>query len=119
MKTEVFSPHILCVSWDPALARTREILLTEHGYTVTSALGLEESRERCKTKAHLLLLGHSVPRIEKQHILDCFRQFNNAPTLSLVAPGQQKLPDVDYAVETFNPEQLVTTIREIVSSHRT
>ena len=108
------SPHILCVSWDSALATTRELLLKEYGYRVTSALGPEQSAEHCKTKVDLLLLGHSVPRKEKQHILDCFRKFNSSPALSLVAPGQEKLPDIDYAAEILDPEQLMKTIQSIV-----
>ena len=108
------SPHILCVSWDPALAESRQLLLSEFGYNVTSVLGHDQSIERCSTKADLLLLGHSVPRNEKQRILDCFRRFNSAPALSLLAPGQDKLPDVEYAAEIFDPQQLMITIQEII-----
>lgn len=110
--------HILCVSWDPGLATTREHLLAHYGYKVTSALGPEQSMERCSTKADLLLLGHSVPRKEKQRILDCFRKFNLAPALSLVAPGQEKLPDVEYWAEILDPERLVKTLQSIVPPHR-
>jgi len=107
-------PHILCVSWDRSLAETRELLLKQSGYTVTSALREKESFEKCRTKADLLLLGHSVPREEKQKILERFRKFNTSPALSLLSPGQSKLPDVEYAVEYMDPPKLLSTIQQII-----
>ena len=69
-----------------------------HGYRVLSAVGSEEAKELCSTKADLLLLGDSVPRVEKQHTLDCFRRYNDAETLSLLAPGQTELAGANYAI---------------------
>jgi hypothetical protein len=70
--------------------------------------------KQCSTNADLLVLGHSVPREQKQEILDCFRKFNHSPALSLLAPGQTRLPDVEYAVEFLNPAQLLRTIQQII-----
>jgi DNA-binding response OmpR family regulator len=81
------SSHVLCVSWNPALASTRELLLSHAGFEVTSA---DEANEKCKTKADLLVLGHSVPREEKGSIIHCFRKYSSAPVLSLLRPGQSK-----------------------------
>ena len=78
-------------------------------------LGHDQAMERCNTKADLLLLGHPVPKKEKRLILDRFRKFNNAPALSLLAPNKDRLPDVEYAAEIFNPEELLSTIYGIVS----
>ena len=108
------APHILCVSWDPSLAKTRELLLLQYGYQVTSALGAENSIQRCSTNVDLLLLGHSVPRNHKQEILNLFRTFNSSPALSLLAPGQEPLPNVDFAVEFLNPAQLIATLHRIL-----
>jgi len=108
------APHILCISWDSTLARTRELLLRGYGYRVTSARGEDEALEKCCGKADLLLLGHSVPRTEKQKILDCFRKSNSSPALSLLTPGQNPLPDVEYAVEYLDPAQLMETIGRII-----
>jgi len=112
------APHVLCVSWDVSLARTRELLLTEYGYKVTSVMGRQESMERCGMKADLLLLGHSVPRADKQKILECFRKFNSSPALSLLAPGQAPLPGVEYAVEFMDPAQLLRTVQRIIPAQR-
>jgi hypothetical protein len=73
--------------------------------------------ERCNTKADLLLLGHSVPRAEKQKILDCFRKFNSSPALSLLADGQTRLSNVDYAVEVTNPDELLSVVQRIIPAN--
>jgi CheY-like chemotaxis protein len=112
------APHILCVSWDRSLAETRELLLKQSGYEVTTALGERESFEKCSTKADLLLLGHSVPRNEKQKILEHFHKFNSSPALSLLSPGQSKLPDVEYAVEYMDPPELLSAIQRIIPYRR-
>ena len=109
--------HILCVSWEPTLARTRELLFTASGYKVTSAMGYQEAIERCSTNADLLVLGHSVPRDQKRLVIDCFRKSNCAPVLSLLRFGQSKLPEADYGVEYMNPERLLDTIRSIVAGN--
>lgn len=112
------APHVFCVSWDSTLALTRAFLLTRSGYKVTSALGPEQAMELCDTKADLLLLGHSVPREQKQRILDRFRQFNRSTALSLLAPDQDQLPDVEYAVEYLDPGQLLRTVQSIIAANR-
>ena len=108
---------VLCVSWSPSLASTREMLLTQAGYTVISALGEEEAASRCGAKAALLVLGHSVPRNEKQAVIKCFRQHCQAPVLSLLRPGQAKLPEADFAVEAFNPADFVQAVQTILSGN--
>jgi DNA-binding response OmpR family regulator len=111
------APHILCVSWDATLAVTRELLLSKSGYKVTSAIGAEESIKLCSTKTDLLVLGHSVPREQKQIIVKHFRKFNSSPALSLVANGQSRLSEVDYAVECFDPKELLRIVESIIPLH--
>jgi hypothetical protein len=77
---------VLCVSWNPSLASTRERLLAQAGYRVISALGEEETASRCRTKADLLVLGHSVPRDKKEAVIKCFREHSQAPILSPLRP---------------------------------
>ncbi len=108
------SSRILCVSWDAALAESRELLFTHSGFNVISAMGEEEAMFRCRTKADLLVLGHSVPQEEKLKVVHCFRRFNDSPVLSLLRPGQAKLPEVDYGVEYLDPEGLLRAVRSIM-----
>ena len=106
--------HVLCVSWNPALATTRTMLLKRAGFKVTSALGKQQALKKCKTKADLMVLGHSVPRPEKRSIIQCFRETSGAPVLSLYRPGQAKLPEADYGVEASEPADFVEIVREIL-----
>jgi DNA-binding response OmpR family regulator len=106
---------VLCVSWNPSLASTRERLLAKAGYRVISALGEEEAASRCRDEADLLVLGHSVPRDKKEEVIKCFRQHSQAPILSLLRPGQDKLPEADFAVEAFNPVEFVQAVQAILT----
>jgi DNA-binding response OmpR family regulator len=106
---------VLCVSWNPSLASTREMLIKQAGYRVISALGEEEATSRCRVKADLLVLGHSVPRDKKQAVIKCFREHSKAPILSLLRPGQDKLPEADFAVEAFNPVEFVQALQAILA----
>lgn len=110
------SGHVLCVSWTPALATTRTLLLKRAGFKVTSALGKQQALKKCKTKADLMVLGHSVPREEKSAIIDCFRENSSAPVLSLLRSGQNKLPEADYGVEASNPDEFLETVRKILEA---
>jgi len=107
-------PHILCVSWDSSLAQSRERLFQHYGCEVTSAKGRHEAIERCKTKADLLVLGHSVPQEEKRKIIHCYRMANDSPVLSLLRPGEVKLAEAEYGIEYMNPELLMSTVHWIV-----
>jgi DNA-binding response OmpR family regulator len=112
-----FAKSVLCVSWDPSLAGTRQMMLMQAGYVVISALGREQAALNCHAKADLLVLGHSVPRVEKQTVIKCFREHSKAPILSLLAAGQDKLPEADFAVEALNPAAFVKVVKAILPAH--
>lgn len=110
------SKHVVCVSWDANLAATRELLLKEAGCGVTSIVGPEYA-DRLPTlgQTNLLVLAHSVPRQQKQHILSLFRGTCPAPVLSLLGPNQTKLPDADFAVEATSPADFIRIVRQILA----
>ena len=108
--------HVVCVSWVPSLAETRELLLKEAGCQVTSIVGAEEIAKLRHIRADLLVLAHSVPRPEKQKVLEIFQASCKAPVLSLLAPHQQKLLQVDFAVEATNPADFIRLVREILAA---
>jgi DNA-binding response OmpR family regulator len=93
------------------------MLLAQAGYRVISALGPEEAASRCKAKADLLVLGHSVPRDKKQTVIKCFREHSKAPILSLLTHGQDKLPEADFAVEAFNPSDFIEAVQTILAKN--
>ena len=106
--------RVLCVSWNPSLASTREMLLTQAGYTVISALGPEKAASLCREEADLLVLGHSVPRDRKLAVIECFREHSKAPILSLLTVGQEKLPNADFGVEAHDPAGFVQAVKTIL-----
>jgi hypothetical protein len=63
---------VLCVSWNPSLARTREELLAQVGYRVISALGEAGAASVCRENADLLVLGHSVREKRNEQLSNLF-----------------------------------------------
>jgi DNA-binding response OmpR family regulator len=81
--------HILSISYDNSLLRTREMLLRGQGYLVTSALGRTNAIEQCKKgNFDLLILGHSIPSEDKKELIDMFRQHCPSPVLALRRHGE-------------------------------
>jgi len=110
--------HVVCVSWIPTLAISRELLLTHAGCRVTSILGETGLRKLPEiSEVDLLVLAHSVPRERKQWAITTFKQYSEAPVLSLLEPNQQKLPQADFGVEAMNPERVLQVVQEILSQN--
>lgn len=108
--------RIICVSWNEALAKSREVLLRSLGVTVLSALYEQEARAVCQEDADLLVLGHSVPNEKKRAVIDCFRQHSTAPVLSLLRTGDTKLPEATVGVESAKPEEVLRVVRQILTN---
>lgn len=111
--------RILCVSWFHNLAETRRLLLTSEGYVVDSVIGASEALSHSvNSTAELLVMGQSVPREEKRKIVEAFRRYSRAPIVSLLNANQEKLPEVEYGVDSFSPKLLLATVRSIFSERR-
>jgi hypothetical protein len=107
--------RVICISWNPMLAETRELLLRRAGVSkVMSALYQQEAHLVCRKDAELLILGHSVPRDEKRWLIDCFRQHSSAPVLSLLLWRQDKLPEATFGVESSTPEEVIRIVQQIL-----
>ena len=90
------APHILSVSYNEPLLRTREMLLARDGYSVTSALGFTASVQHCKRGSFdLFILGHSIPEQDKQELIRLFRDQCNAPILALRRDGENEADGAD------------------------
>ncbi len=109
------SKQVICISWNENLGRTREWLLRDAGFNVRSATG-QQGMTLCGEDADLMVLGHSVPPNEKRQLIDCFRQHSNAPVLSLLRTGQEKLPEATHAIDASDPAEFVATVRRILYS---
>lgn len=110
-------PHILSVSYHPSISQTRHLLLQQQGYRVTSALGFTEAVAQCERGGFdLLLLGHTVPRPDKEKLMDKFRRHCTAPVLSLLRSGESPLPGADYTAFSHDPHELLERVAAILSA---
>src|SRR5579859_2900937 len=78
--------RIFSISYDTALLRSREFLLRQMGYSVTSADGLVEAMELCEKDPEnfdLIILGHSIPHEDKRTIIKRCRRTRRCPVLAL------------------------------------
>ena len=110
------SKSILSVSYDSVLLATREMLLEQKGYEVTSALGFTEAGERCKNGSFdLFILGHSIPHKDKLHLIETFRSNCPAPILSLERFGEIQVP-CDFHASPDDPERFLKVVDDILAA---
>ena len=106
--------RVLCISWDGKLAREREQLFEDAGCLVRSAVGPQAEELVENEDGDLLVLGHSVPREEKRRFIRIFRRHSSAPVLSLLVPGQERLPEATLGFPGDDYRNLATIVRHIV-----
>ncbi len=101
--------RILSVSRDPALVRTRQMMLEREGHEVVSSLSFKESVEHCRRGGFdLFILGHSLLDSDKRKLVNTFRQHCPAPIISLSRTLYDRRVDgADFHILP-EPEQLLT-----------
>ena len=109
---------ILSVASNEVLGRTRQLLLEQEGYSVLSALTLEEvERLGPAEKFDLALVGHGFRGPEKRRM---------ARTVNSVYPGipilemcfhSPEIPGADFVL-TDSPAELVKAIRQVLNGRR-
>ncbi len=107
--------HILSVSYDQPLLITRQMILEQAGYLVSSAYGFSEALEICQTMhdLDLILMGHSMPQKDKAALLVALRPKCQAPLLSIVRHGDTPLPQAEYSVNSNDgPAALLAAVKE-------
>jgi len=94
--------HILSVSYDQPLLVTRQMILEQAGFNVSSAFGFAEALEICKTRHDfdLILMGHSMPQKDKMALLTALRPKCSAPLLPILRHGDSPTPQADYSVDS-------------------
>ena len=107
--------RILSVSYDVTLLRTRQMLLERAGYSVISVSGLKEALEKCRSEVcDLVILGHSIPRSDKEQIISALREHCPAPVLALLRPWEAPLQEAVESIDPFNPNLLLAAVARIL-----
>ncbi|HET9282603.1 MAG TPA: hypothetical protein VFR24_11640 [Candidatus Angelobacter sp.] len=107
------SKRILSISYDMSLLATRQMLLEQRGYTVTSALGFSLAIGQCRNSGFdLFILGHSIPDTDKNELIRTFRENCHAPILSLERPGEAYVP-CDYHASPDDPARFLKMVDAI------
>lgn len=109
------SKRILSVSYDVSLLATRQWLLEQRGYSVTSSLGFTRAVEQCRqSDFDLFILGHSIPDADKLSLITTFRENCSAPILSLERHGEDYV-QCDFHASPDDPAKFVEVVDNILA----
>ncbi len=109
---------ILSISYDVSLLLTRKLLLEQMGFEVVSAERFEVACDACEAeneKFDLVVLGHSIPRQDKERIITGVRQKCRSPILALLMPHESSVRGADRSVDA-DPNVFLATVREMLGS---
>src|SRR5215472_10414878 len=100
---------ILSISYDESLLLTREWILKEQGFDVTSACGFTEGEDQARRGGFdLAIVGHSIPKRDKVALITEFKKHSQAPVLSLSRHGDSPLAEADHSIlASEGPEAFV------------
>ena len=104
---------ILAVGREPALLEYRSQILRRAGYIVDSELSLKNAIQRYKDgDFDLVLLCHSIPVQERDHLISSIQAFGSLTPIVSVAPPDSRAPDVvnDLILEA-TPEKLLGSVQ--------
>lgn len=103
---------ILSISYVEPLLRTRQWILETAGFRVTSALGFTQAIACSQDKTFdLAIMGHSIPRDDKQALLGALQKDSECRILSLCRPGDLPLSGANHSIDSWEgPEALIAAI---------
>ncbi|HKO20275.1 MAG TPA: hypothetical protein VJU82_15470 [Acidobacteriaceae bacterium] len=103
--------HVLSISYDPDLLRTRELLLQQMGHRVTSAEGFAQAIRLFDDSAFdLIVMGHSIPHEDKRAMLRECRKHCSCPVLALLRSNEPPLEKADRSVDSSDAYAFITAI---------
>lgn len=111
--------RILSISYDAALLKTRQHLLEQKGYSVTSAEGFTEAMECCHAgQFDLVVIGHSIPHRDKEALFNTVQQTCAAPVIALSRGSEPPLKGAAATVDPMNPIRFLESVDKIASGGR-
>src|SRR5215472_1432118 len=112
-------PRILSISYDESLLSTRQMILEDAGFEVVSVLGFVAALEQCaQGRFDLVIVGHSIPPADQQTLLEAVRNNCDAPVLSLRKPTETALLGADYSIDSFEPQNALAAVRQMLTPAR-
>ena len=109
--------RILSLTYDPSLARTREMLFSGAGFEVSTFSDVEKAIEDCQSNSYdLVVLGHSIPLTERTSLVKAVHSRCATPVLAMLRQGEAPVPQADYFFDsTENPARLLAMVQDILS----
>ena len=111
------SKRLLSIAADAALRTSRQLILEQAGFEVTSAADKEEALAACLNGSFsLLVIGQTEIEGDSERLAKLLRKkCPGVPILELHSHGTPHLPKADFSVETLDgPEALVLTVQRIL-----
>lgn len=114
--------HILSVSYDATLLLTRELLLRQMGHDVVSAEGFAKAYKACEAceveggRFDLVILGHSIPREDKEAIIRHCTKACSCPVLALLRPNEGHVEGAARCVDSDSPRAFVNAVQDMLAS---
>ena len=109
--------HILSISYDAELLRTRKLLLERRGHCVTSAEGFAETFRICadhNATFDLMVLGHSIPHQDKRAMVKHCRNTCSCRVLALLRENEPPVEEATRSVSP-DPDALLAAVQEILT----
>jgi DNA-binding response OmpR family regulator len=108
--------RILSISYDKALLRTRELMLSREGFEIESAVGFSATIEACKKdQFDLVIMGHSIPPADKAAIITQLRAMCDTPILALRRPNDEPLKSAEYNLDSGDPQTFLSYVKAITN----
>jgi DNA-binding NtrC family response regulator len=116
-KQTVMPTQIFQVAYDQGLLRVREVVLTEHGFSVRSALGNTDARHVLAENApyDAFLIGWSATSSERKSIVSWLKQrWPTIPVIALHDPYQEPTPGADFTATYDTPAGWISTVKTVL-----
>jgi DNA-binding response OmpR family regulator len=108
--------RILSISNDASLLLTRKRLLELAGYEVVSPESFAVAFDACEAERglfDLVVVGHSVPRLDKQRIIAHVREKYRCPILALLRPHESSVRGADVSV-IADPDVFLSSVKKML-----
>jgi len=111
------STTILVASRDPHLADVRKSVLERAGFSVLAASDSAAVEKACtEGNVHLVMLGYSLPPVDKRRIWKAAREKCKVPILELHRNGAPEVLDQNvFYHESKTPEDFLDTVKSLFS----